>query len=117
IIAFLDALARVPARLGHARPFVRGLGRTALFRTHVSPQDCAALDARIALETDLAAEGACGRLRRDVDALAGHVVFPAVIGASDAMVLVAPEPQAHAAMCAELVDQARATVAVTKGDE
>ena len=52
------------------------------------------------------AEAALGRLGGHVHALAGHVVFPAVIGAAQAGFLVAPEPQRDAAVGAEFIDQA-----------
>ncbi len=57
------------------------------------------------------------RLRRHVDALAGHVVFPAVIGAAQAVVLVAAEPQRHAAVGAELVHQADAALRIAERDQ
>ena len=57
------------------------------------------------------------RLRRHLDALAGHVEFPAVIGAAQAALLVAAEPQRDAAMGAELVDQAVAALAVAERNE
>ena len=49
----------------------------------------AALHQRIGLELDLLAEAALARLGGNIDALAGHVVFPAVIGAAQAGLLVA----------------------------
>src|SRR5258708_20468410 len=52
-----------------------------------------------------------------IDAVALHVIFPAVIDAAQAAFLVAPEKQRDAAMRAELVEEADATVAVTEGDE
>src|SRR5439155_16635571 len=52
-----------------------------------------------------------------VDALPGDVVFPAVIRAAQAAVLVAAEPERHAAMRAELLHQADAAFAVAPGDE
>ena len=79
--------------------------RLLLRRAHVGPQHAAALDQRIGLQLDLLAEAALGRLRRHLDALAGVVVFPAVIGAAQPAVLVAAEPQRDAAVGAELVGQ------------
>ena len=61
--------------------------RLLLRRAHVGPQHAAALDQRIGLQLDLLAEAAFRRLRRHLDALAGDVVFPAVIGAAQAVVL------------------------------
>ena len=79
--------------------------RLLLGRTHVGPQHAAALDQRIGLQLDLLAVAAFRRLRRHFDALAGVVVLPAVIGAAQAVVLVAAEPQRDAAVGAELVGQ------------
>ena len=88
--------------------------RLLLRRPHIGPQHAAALDQRIGFELDLLAEAAFLRLRRHVDALPGHVVFPAMIGAAQAGLLVAAEPQRDAAMGAELVDQAEPAVAVAE---
>ena len=86
-------------------------------RAHIGPQHRAALHQRVGFELDLLAEAALARLRRNVDALAGHVVFPAVIGAAQAGFLVAAEPERHAAVGAELVDQAVPAVAVAEGEQ
>ena len=86
-------------------------------RPHIGPDDVAELDARVGLELDLLAEAACGRLRRHVDALPGHIIFPAVIGAAQAVLLVAAEPQRHAAMGAEFVHQAEPALRVAKRDQ
>ena len=51
-------------------------------RPHIGPQHRAALHQRVGLELDLLAEAAFARLGGNVDALAGDVVFPAVIGAA-----------------------------------
>ena len=53
-------------------------------------------------------------LRRQVDALPGDVVFPAVIGAAQAAFLVLAEPERDAAMRAEFVDQPDAALAVAE---
>src|SRR5205807_563750 len=105
VIAFLDALAHVAARLGHAGPFVRRLRRALRRGTEVRPDHAALLDARIGCEPDLLAEAAFQRLRGNVHALPRDVVLPAVVRATQPLVLVAAEPQAHAAMGAELVDE------------
>ncbi len=91
--------------------------RLELGRPHIGPDHVAELDAGIGLELDLLAEAGLHRLRRHVDALAGHVVFPAVIGAAQAALLVAPEPQRHAAMGAEFVHQADAALRVAERDQ
>jgi hypothetical protein len=54
---------------------------------------------------------------RQVDALAGDVVLPAVVRAAQATFLVATEEQRHAAMRAELVDQADAALRVAERDQ
>ncbi len=86
-------------------------------RTHVGPQDAAALDQRIGLQLDLLAEAALGRLGRHLDALAGVVVFPAVVGAAQPVLLVAAEPQRHAAVRAEFVGQRIAALRVAPGEQ
>ena len=91
--------------------------RLLLGRAHVGPQHAAALDQRIGLQLDLLAEAALLRLRRHVDALAGVVVFPAVIGAAQPVLLVAAEPQRDAAVGAELVGQRVAALGVAPGQQ
>ena len=112
VVALLQPLAVVAMRGRQHRPFELRQRRLQLGRPHVGPEDPAALDQRIGLQLDLLAEAALGRLRRHLDALAGVVVFPAVIGAAQPVVLVAPEPQRHAAMRAELVGQREAALGV-----
>src|SRR5262249_60230874 len=75
------------------------------------------LDALIGLELDLLAEARLDRLRRHVDALAGHVVFPAVIGATQAVIFVAAEPQRHPAVGAEFVHQADVARRIAERDQ
>ena len=106
-------------RLGcrHHRPFVLRQRRLALGGPHVGPQHAAALDERIALQLDALAEARVLRLRRDLDALAGDVVLPAVVRAAQPALLVAAEPERDAAMRAELVDQAEAALRVAEGDQ
>ena len=91
--------------------------RLLLGRAHVGPQHAAALDQRIGLQLDLLAVAAFARLGRHLDALAGVVVLPAVVGAAQAAVLVAPEPQRHAAVGAELVGQRELVVGVAPGQQ
>ena len=57
------------------------------------------------------------RLRRHFNALPGHIVFPAVIGAAQSVFFIAAEPQRHAAMGAEFIHQPNAPFAVAKGDQ
>ena len=117
IVALLQPLGVVAMRGRQHRPFELRQRRLQFRRPHVGPQNPAALDQRIGLQLDLAAEAAFGRLRRHLDALAGVVVFPAVIGAAQPVVLVAAEPQRHAAMRAELVGQREPALRVAPGQQ
>ena len=117
VIALLPALGDEALRRLEIDPFERRQRRLFGRRAHIGPDHAAELDARIGLELDLLAEAACGRLRGHLDALPGHVVFPAVIGAAQAVLLVAAEPQRHAAMGAEFVHQAEPALRVAKGDQ
>src|SRR5204862_7683371 len=56
-------------------------------------------------------------LGRNLDALAGDVICPAVIRTAQAALLVAAEPERHAAVGAELVDQPETVPGVAKCDE
>ncbi len=77
----------------------------------------AALDAGIGFQLDAAAHAGLFGLGRQIDALTGDVVFPAVIGAAQPAFLVAAEPQRDAAMGAEFVDEADAVFGIAEGDE
>src|SRR5204862_4474776 len=72
---------------------------------------------RIGPEPDLPAKSGRFRLGGDLDALSGHVVFPAVIGTAQSALLVAAEPERHAAMGAELVDQPEPPLRVTEREQ
>ncbi len=117
IVRFLPALRDVDMAARQMHPFEvrrrRLLGR----RAHIGPDHPAQLDGRIGLELDLLREAARRRLGRHVDALPGHVVFPAVIAAAQAALLVAAEPQRHAAMGAELVHQPDTPLRVAERDQ
>ena len=102
---------------GTRRELIFGQRRLLLRRSHIGPQHPAALHQRIGFELDLLAEAAFDRLRRHFDALAGMVVFPAVIGAAQPVLLVAAEPERDAAMRAEFVDQAVASLGVAEGEQ
>src|SRR5437588_2058223 len=83
------------------------LGERRLLRriTHIGPQNAPPLDQRVGFQLDTLAIAALGRLGRDLDALAGDVVFPAMIGAAQPVFLVAAKPQRNATMRAELINQ------------
>ena len=95
-------------------PFEAGEFRLVRGFSHVGPQDAAALDQRIGCQLDALAVAALDRLGRDFDTLSGDVVFPAMIGAAQPVLLVAAEPERDAAMGAELVDQAVAPLRVAE---
>src|SRR5947207_1841485 len=86
-------------------------------RAHVGPDDAAELHARVGPELDALADAAVFRLGGQVHALAVHVVLPPVVRAAQPALLVAAEPERHAAMGAELVDQADAPFAVAERDQ
>src|SRR5437899_1171914 len=94
-IAFLQALGDEGLIGRHRREFPFRQRRLLLRRTHIGPQHRPALHQRVGLELDLLAETALARLGGDVRALAGDVVFPAVIGAAQATLLVAAGPRPH----------------------
>ncbi len=104
-------------RAGHGRPFEIRLGRFLVGGAHVDPDHVAQFEARIRRELDLLAEAAFGRFRWHLGALAINVVFPAMIRATQPAFLVAPEPQRHAAMGAELVHHADASGGVAERDQ
>jgi hypothetical protein len=93
-----------------------GQGRLLLGRAHVHPDHAAALAERIGLELDLLAEAALRGFRGHLNALAVHVVLPAVVRAADAVLLVAAEVERHATVRAELVDEAQLPGGVAEGD-
>ena len=116
-VGFLQTLGneRLLGRDGREFPFRQR--RLLVGRAHIGPQHRTALHQRIGLELDLLAEAALARLRGDVDALAGHVVFPAMVRTAQAGLFVAAEPERHAAMGAELVDQSIPALAVAEGKQ
>ena len=105
VVALLPALAVVAMRRRQQRPFELREWRLQLGRPHIGPQNAATLDQRVRFQFDLVAEAALRRLGRHVDALAGVVVLPAVIGAAQPVLLVTAEPQRDAAVRAEFVGQ------------
>ena len=103
-VAFLQPLGNVGLGGRHHGEFEFRQRRLPLGRTHIGPQHVAALHQRIGRELDLLAEAAFRGLRRNLDAPAIHVVFPAVVRAAQPALLVAAEPERHPAMGAEFVD-------------
>src|SRR5262249_47812933 len=78
------------------------------------PHHAGALDAGIALDPHVLARL---RRRRHVDALSVDRELEAVIGAADAVLLVAAEIERRAAVRAELVDEADLAFAVAEGEQ
>ena len=115
-VAFLQRLEMKHCSGGTDANSIFRQRRLLLRRSHIGPQHPAALHQRIGFQLDLLAEAALDRLRRHFDALPGMVVFPAVIGAAQPVLLVAAEPERDAAMRAELVDQAVASLGVAEGE-
>src|SRR6516225_3833777 len=96
----------------HRRPLEIWRRRFLLRRSHINPDHVAAFDAVVSGEFDLLAKAALDWFGRHLHALSGHVVFPAVIGAAQAVFLVAAEPQRCTAMGAEFVHHADTALAV-----
>src|SRR5262245_62605795 len=114
IIAFLQTLGDKPLRWFDLSPLQRGWRWLHARRPHISPHDSGLLDARIGFELDVLSEAAFFRLRGQIDALPGHVVFPAVVRTAQPAFFVLAKPERDPAMCAELVHQAYAALAVAK---
>src|SRR5216684_6405675 len=105
------------ALLRHLRPGEFGGRRHLVGGAEIGPDDAAELDRRIGGDVDMLLELVLRRLVELVEAVAFDVEFPAVIDASEAAFLVAPEEQRDAAMRAEFVDEPDAAIAVAEGDE
>src|SRR5262245_4231660 len=106
-----DLLARLEIRLD-VRQWRRGRSRP-----HVGPDDAVPLDARIRARPHPRLEGALLRLARHVDARALAVELPTVIGAPDALLLVAPEEERRATMRTVVLDEPHAARRYPEGDE
>ena len=117
IVRFLQALADEAALRRDRHPLQRRRIGPQCRRAHVGPNHAAALDHRIGLEMDPLAHAGFVRFRRQFDTMAIDVVFPAVIGAAQAVRLVAAEPQRDTAMRAELLDHADASAGIAKGQQ
>ena len=63
-----------------------------LRRPHICPQDAAAFDQRVGFQFYFLAKTAFLGLGRHIQAFAFHIVFPAMIGATNAAFLIAAEP-------------------------
>jgi len=89
------ALHEVDLQIGrrHQRGLDRRQWRRLLARTHIDPDQAIAFGDHIGLSFDLVFEVLMRRRVRHIDAIALRVVFPAVIDAADAVLLVAAEEQ------------------------
>jgi len=116
-IAFLRALRHEAMCRRYGSPFEIRRRRLVVRRSHIDPDHIAAFDTLISGEFDLLAEAAFDRFRRHFHALAGYVVFPAMIRTAQSVLFVAAEPQRHAAMRTELIHDANTSEAVAEGDQ
>src|SRR5262249_2162747 len=87
------------------------------WRPHVSPDNSGFLDAGVGFQFDVLAKAAFFRLRREIDALARHIIFPAVIGTAQSTFLVLSEQERNAAMGAKFIDQTDLPFAVAKANQ
>src|SRR4029078_11787021 len=117
VIAFLQTLGDKALRRFDLGPLQRGWRWLHARRAHIGPYDSGLLDTRVGFQLDVLAEAAFFRLRGQVNALPGHVVFPPMIRAAQSALLILPKPERDAAMRAELVHQADATLAVAKTNQ
>src|SRR5207247_6258176 len=85
--------------------------------SHVCPENSAALGARIRRCSDFLLELALGRLAGHVDAGTGHIEFPPVIDAAQAVVLISSVEERRAAMGAGMRQQAYLAGGTAKRDE
>ena len=79
--------------IGHVEDFERRQRRRLGARAHIDPDHPGALDRLVGLGPDLLLEILVRRHVRHVDTVACDVEFPAVVDASDAALLVAPQKQ------------------------
>ena len=117
VIGLLQALGNEAPIGRHPHPFELGRRGLELRRPHVDPHHVAPLDRWVGLQLDPLAHSRFLGLRGQVHALAVHVVFPAVVGAAQAALLVPAEPQRHAAVRAEFVDHADAPLTIAESYE
>ena len=113
-VRFLQPLGDEALLGGHRGKLPLRQRRLLIGRPHIGPQHRTEFHQRIRRQLDLLAEAGFDRFGRHLGALAGDVVLPAMIRAAQAAFLVAAEPQRHAAMGAELVDQSIAALAVAE---
>src|SRR5262249_36056000 len=84
---------------------------------HVGPDDAVALDAGIGARPNLRLEVALCRLGGHVDALATDVELPAVIDATEAILLIAAEEHRGGTLRAGVLDEADGARGDPEGDQ
>src|SRR5438270_179876 len=103
--------------LGQHVGFEIGQRRRVLARTQIGPDDAAALSGGIGVCFDLVPEVTFGGFIRHVDAGAIGGELPAVVDASEALLLVATEEQGGASVRAVVLDQADRSIGSPKADQ
>src|SRR4249920_315465 len=93
VIAFLQALGDETLRWLNLGPFQRRRWRLQDRRSQIGPDDSGLFDARVGFQLDVPPEAALFGFRWKIDALPGHVVLPAVIGATQPAFLVLTKPE------------------------
>jgi hypothetical protein len=117
-VALLQPLTDVAVRRRqHGDLELRQRLRHALARAEVCPDQLARLARRIGLDGNLAVVRRARRHIRHLDAAAFHVVFPAVVDAPDAALLVPAVEQIGAAVRTRGLDQADAPLRVAECQE
>ena len=109
----LIALALV---LDHHRFEHRQRGRFLAF-AHIGPDQAVALDRRIGLRRDPVGKGLVLGHIGHVQAVTGHVEFPAVIGATQPLTFVLAEEQRRASMRTTMVEHADPALAIAERDQ
>src|SRR5213083_2385670 len=117
VVALLPPLGGDAMRRGQMHPLEARQRRFLRRWAHVGPDDAAQLRARVRLELDALAYAAFFRLGGQVHALAVHVVLPPVVRTAQPALLVAAEPQRHAAVGAELFDHADSSLRIAESDQ
>src|SRR6516165_5988693 len=116
-VAVLQALRRITPLHRYGGEFELRQSRLMLRWTHVGPQHSAPQHQRIGTQPDPRTKSTLLRFRRDLDALAGYIVFPAVIRATQTAFLVTSKPERDATVSAEFVEQAVTPLAVAEGNQ
>jgi hypothetical protein len=114
IVALLQTLRDEYVAFRQGAPLDLGRLGLLVLRSHIGPDDAGALDAGISLDPHFLARL---RRRRHVDAPAIARELEAVVGAPDAVFLVAAEVERSAAVRAEFVDQADLALGIAKREQ